>query len=196
MPCLYNHSHMHFTTIILAGGLSTRMGSNKALISYQGKPLIRYPLDLVSSFPGNILISANNNDLGFLGLQIVNDRINVKAPLAGIHAGLKASRTAWNLVLTCDMPHVTRELINKMSLALDADLKLVLPQHNGFIEPLCGFYHRDLIPLIENNFAAGRLSLLDLPGVVPHKFFAMDGLPPAEITLLFKNVNEKRDLIN
>jgi molybdopterin-guanine dinucleotide biosynthesis protein A len=187
---------MNFTTIILAGGQSSRMGSNKALISYRGKPLIQHAVDLARLFTVDMLISANNHDLDYLGLPIVRDLLKVKAPLAGIHAGLKSSRTDWNLVLTCDMPNITKELIGTLMAALNDNLRLVLPRHGGFIEPLCGFYHKEMISPIERNFEAGKISLLDLPGLVPHRFVSVDDQVPGEIKLLFRNVNEKKDLLS
>lgn len=185
---------MNFTTIILAGGQSSRMGANKALIEYLGKPLIQYSIDLALFFNNNLIISSNNQELVHLGFPVVNDVFAIKAPLAGIHAGLKSSRSDWNLILTCDMPNVTTALIEKLLSNLDDNLRMVVPQHNNFIEPLCGFYHRDLIPLMERNIDAGKFSLLDLPGAVPHWFHSMDGVTPANIAFLFKNVNEKKDL--
>jgi molybdenum cofactor guanylyltransferase len=187
--------HMHFTTIILAGGQSARMGSNKALVPYQGKPLIQYSIDLALHFTRDIIISANNRDLDYLGFPVVPDQYRVKASMAGIHSGLKSSLTDWNLVLTCDMPNVSVELIDKLFLALADDIRMVLPLHDGFLEPLCGFYHRGLLPLIETHIAAKKFSLLDLPGSAPHKFVTMTDLPPEVIGFLFKNVNEKKDLL-
>ncbi len=187
---------MNFATIILAGGRSLRMGANKALMPYKGRPLIQYSLDLAYSFTGEILISANNHDLDHLGFRVVKDLLPVKAPLAGIHAGLKASPTDWNLVLTCDMPNVTIGLIDRLIAALNENLRIVLPHHDGFVEPLCGFYHRNLIHLVETNIASGNLSLHDLPGAAPHLFVVMDDVPPEERALLFRNVNERKDLLD
>ena len=69
---------MNFTAIILAGGQSRRMGSNKALISYLGKPLIRYSIDLALQFSNDILLISNNHDLDYLGFPVIPDRFRVK----------------------------------------------------------------------------------------------------------------------
>ncbi len=185
---------MKFTTIILAGGQSSRMGSNKALIPYFGKQLIQYSIDLGLQFTPDIIISANNRDFDYLHFPVVKDISAVKAPLAGVHSGLAASMTDWNLILTCDMPNITKELIDGLILELDEHVMMVLPAHDGFVEPLCGFYHKALIPLIESNLTAGKFSLLDLLGQAPHRLLEITGMPSEEITFLFKNVNEKRDL--
>ena len=185
---------MNFTTIILAGGQSTRMGENKALVPFMGKPLIQYSIDLARTFTNDIFISSNNHDLDYLQFPVIQDIFKVKAPLAGIHAGLTASHSDWNLILTCDMPNITKELIDRLYSALDEELRMVVPHHNGFIEPLCGFYHKSLIPFIEGNLIAGKYALIDLPDSVPHRFITMADVLPEEIALLFTNVNEKKDL--
>jgi molybdopterin-guanine dinucleotide biosynthesis protein A len=185
---------MHFTTIILAGGRSFRMGSCKALMPYSGKPLIQYSIDLALRFAGDILISANSGEFDAFGFTVIPDILNVKAPIAGVHAGLKHSQTDWNLVLTCDMPNLSGDIITRLLQKLDSGLQMVVPFHNGFAEPLCGFYHRELISLIEQNNVAGKLSMLDLPGTAPHRFITMNDLAPDEIARVFKNVNEKKDL--
>ena len=120
---------MNFTAIILAGGQSSRMGANKALVEYMGRPLIEYAIDLARLFTNDILLIANNHDLDFLGIPVVSDEYTVKAPLAGIHAGLKSGSSAWNLVLSCDMPNLTKELIEKLLSLLDDDLRMVVQKN-------------------------------------------------------------------
>ncbi|MDP1623060.1 MAG: molybdenum cofactor guanylyltransferase [Bacteroidales bacterium] len=186
---------MTFTSIILAGGKSKRMGTNKALVPFMGKPLIQYSIDLARSCSNDILISANSRDLDFLGFPVVKDMLAINAPLAGIHAGLKSSDSDWNLILTCDMPNVAKELIERLLRALNDNLMMVVPCHGGLVEPLCGFYHKKIIARIEDNIAAGKLSLLDLMESGKHKLISVDEILPEEIDLLFRNVNEKKDLL-
>ncbi len=187
---------MNFTAIILAGGQSKRMGTNKALIAYQGKPLILYSIELALSFTPNILISANHNDLEHLGFPIIKDFLPVNAPLAGIHAGLQTSMTNWNLILTCDMPNVTVSLIDRLITRVNNHVQMVIPAHDGFVEPLCGFYHRDMISSIEQNIAQGRLSLMDLLRIAPHDLVQINGMTGENPACLFKNVNAKNDLLS
>jgi molybdopterin-guanine dinucleotide biosynthesis protein A len=168
---------------------------DKALVLYKGRPLIQYSVDLALFFTRDILISANHSGLEYLGFPVVKDYFRIKAPLAGIHAGLCESKTEWNLVLTCDMPNVTSQLVHQMYTATGENTRIVLPEHNGYKEPLCGFYHRDILPLIEKHIKLEKLSLLDLPKEVPHRSITPHGLTADEMLLLFKNVNVKQDLI-
>jgi molybdopterin-guanine dinucleotide biosynthesis protein A len=185
---------MNLTAIILAGGQSLRMGLDKTLIPYLGKPLIQYSIDLALCFTKNIIISANQDELRSLRFPVVTDIYPVKAPLAGIHAGLKFSKTNWNLVLTCDMPNVSTHLINLLISKLEKETELVLPGHHGYIEPLCGFYNKSLITVIESNIGKNKLSPLDLLKVSPHNIVQMEGVFDENISSVFKNVNSRNDL--
>jgi molybdenum cofactor guanylyltransferase len=190
---LYN---MKLTALILAGGQSRRMGANKALLQYHGKPLIRYSIELALQFTGEIIICANGDELQSTGFPVVHDIFRVRAPIAGIHAGLNASQGEWNLVLTCDMPHVSSELIRCLITNLRKDKSLVLPGHQGYIEPLCGFYHRDLIPVVEENARNGKLSPLDLLECVKYDIVPLEGKVSGDLSFLFRNMNEKKDLLS
>ena len=185
---------MDFTVIILAGGESRRMGSLKALALYRGRELIRYPIDLARSLSGRILIAGSNPELERFGIPTLRDHYEVRAALTGIHAGLRASRTDWNLVLTCDMPLVSRGLIEKMVVLLNDRVKIVVPRHQERTEPLCGFYHRSLLPVIESNVESGMMSPLALLPLVPHQFLTLEDVQEPDAALIFKNINSKTDL--
>ena len=185
---------MKFSAIILAGGLSQRMGSPKALIPYRGKPLIQYSVDLATTVTAVTFISANGHDLDHLGFRVVPDIYPVKAPLAGIHAGLTASPHLWNLVLSCDMPGITRDLIRRLWPLLNDDFQIVVPAHHGFIEPLCGFYHKSLLPVIEANLQSGKYSLLDLIREASTRFLTFEADEEHTTLDLFRNINTQKDL--
>jgi len=192
---IFTFTSMKLTAIILAGGKSKRMGANKALIPYRGKALIQYSIDLARCFTNDIIISANTGELAHLGYRIVPDLLPIPAPLTGIHAALLSSKTSWNLVLTCDMPNVTRDLIDQMIPLLTDSIRIVIPFHNGYTEPLCGFYHASLTAEIERNFSLEKYSPLDLIAKTPHHYLAIETLPGvSSMDFLFKNVNKKQDL--
>ena len=170
------------------------MGKDKALILYLGKPLIRYSIDLALDFTRNIIISSNQNEHEILGFPVVHDIYPIQAPLAGIHAGLKFSDTDWNLVLSCDMPNVSSQVVNNLLSNLDEKAKLVLPAHEGYLEPLCGFYHKSLLTAIESNIKKNLLSPLDLLKSIPNRIIQMDDVIKDDICFIFKNVNARNDM--
>lgn len=99
------------TGIILAGGKSSRMGTNKALLKIGGQTVIERILNgLQHTVTDFIIVTNSMEEYSFLHLPMVEDHWKGKGPLAGIHAGLSASKTDKNLIVACDMPFVSPKL--------------------------------------------------------------------------------------
>lgn len=157
-PCSLPHAPCPLTGILLAGGKSSRMGREKGMVVYKGKPLIQYGIELLSAYTDRILISSANPVYKKFGLEMVPDEIVGQGPAAGIAAALKHSRTPWNLVLACDLPFLEPELIDVL-LAAAGNNQAVIPVHQGVSEPLAGLWHRDLAENLQLAVAAGNLAL-------------------------------------
>lgn len=171
------------------------MGSNKALLEFGGRPLIGYSIELAVSMTSDIFIIDNSHDLDGQGYPVVQDIFPVGAPLAGIHAGLTVSPNPWNLVLTCDMPYVSPELIRYLISQLPALEKILVPRHDGFSEPLCGFWHRDVLPEVEDLLNAGKYSPLELIRDYPERMADISGNSQFDPIVLFRNINTPGDLL-
>jgi len=146
------------TGIILAGGKSSRMGREKGLVDFLGKPLIQYGIDLLSRYTERILISSSNPDYLSFGFEMVPDPVAGQGPAAGIAAALKSSRSVWNIVIACDLPFLQPELIDCL-LENASSYQAVVPVHNGVMEPLAGIYHQKLAGHFETALTAGDLAL-------------------------------------
>ena len=101
---------MAYTGILLAGGSSSRMGTDKGMVEFQGKKLAEYALDLLSRFCDEIIISTGNPEYAGFGFRIIPDQLPGKGPLSGLAATLPLSSNEWNLVLGCDMPYTNSAL--------------------------------------------------------------------------------------
>lgn len=88
---------------VLAGGQSTRMGEDKALLRFSGRPMVEIALDKLRSFCTEIGIAGNRDDLRAYGEVIHEARINV-GPAAGVEAGLGAATQPWALFVPVDVP--------------------------------------------------------------------------------------------
>ena len=102
---------------ILAGGHSSRFGSNKALFSPDGETLISRAARLLRPLCRQVLVSASHANAGayaFLDLDIVEDLHSDCGPLGGLESMLNRCTTPWLLVLTCDMPYVNSEALQTM----------------------------------------------------------------------------------
>src|SRR4051812_50149033 len=102
---------MGTTAIILAGGQSSRMGTNKALLQLKGKTVIEGMVERLENIVDDILIVTNTfEDYAFLHLPMIEDKRKGKGPLAGMEAGLAATQTERNLIVAFDMPFILVEL--------------------------------------------------------------------------------------
>ena len=114
--------------IILAGGAASRLGGvNKALQRYRGKPLITYPLSVLTQTCSEIVISANRDleQLSAFDCPIVTDQTEgFQGPLEGIKASTRSSAANYFLILACDMPHIEPEQITSLQKALTSNQSL------------------------------------------------------------------------
>lgn len=99
---------------ILAGGHSTRMGSDKGLVLLNQKPMIRYVLDLACFFSESIYIVSNQPGYTEFGIPVLSDEIPDLGPAGGINSLLRHSRARKNLVLVCDMPFLKMQTIQHL----------------------------------------------------------------------------------
>ena len=94
---------------ILAGGESSRMGRDKALLELNGVTLTAQTARLVESVAGRSAIIGDSVRLEGLSLRVIEDDFPGAGPLGGIATALRASEAEWNLIVACDMPYLTRE---------------------------------------------------------------------------------------
>ncbi|BDG59901.1 molybdenum cofactor guanylyltransferase [Caldinitratiruptor microaerophilus] len=141
--------------VIMAGGRSTRMGRNKALLPVGGRRLVEHVADLFRDLFEQVLVSTNEPETyAFLGLPAVADRIPGSGPLGGIEAGLKASRFRAAFFAACDMPLLNRDLIAYL-VSLAADHDAVVPRVDGQWETLHAVYTRDALPAVTAQLDSG-----------------------------------------
>jgi FdhD protein len=146
--------------VILAGGKSSRMGSNKALLPYKGGRFIEAIHRQMSEiFAEVILVTNNPEQYEFLPCRKVPDLIPHGGALAGIHSGLFHSANPAIFVVACDMPYLSNNLIRH--LAGRADIESVLiPEGPAGLEPLHAVYGRGCLAAIEESLANGEKRIL------------------------------------
>jgi molybdopterin-guanine dinucleotide biosynthesis protein A len=145
------------TGIILAGGKSSRMGVNKAMLKYEGMSIIEHTAELMRSlFPRVIIITNDTNEYKFLGLEMFKDLFPGNGPLGGIHSGLSHSKTEKNFIVSCDMPLISKELVQFIT-EFKTAYPITLARAEGHIQQLCGIYSRSVLKpaesLCKNSFS-------------------------------------------
>ncbi len=130
------------TGIILAGGKSSRMGTDKGFLPLDGKPFVLYSISAMEPVVSKTLIISNNPDYDVFELKRVEDIIKDAGPLAGIYTGLNESKTDYNLVLSCDIPLIKTEVLEQLIKAQDGNSDIIQVVSNGKHMPLIALYHK------------------------------------------------------
>ena len=179
---------------ILAGGNSRRMGRDKALLKLGlgGPSLLEQTARIVSEAVGNVTVIGAPERYGHLGWPVVADVHPGCGPMGGLQTILQISRTDWNLVLACDMPELTVELITDLAKSvLEGSFDCVISQDaSGQLHPLCAVYHRRCRPAVERMIFDKCFTLHKLiDNLRVRHWFVADNL-------LLRNVNSPSDLLN
>ncbi len=151
---------MNVTAVLLAGGGSTRLGADKALLPIDGRPMIRHIHDQLRPWFARVLVSSNDAAAhGFLGATIVPDQTAGRGPLMGIVSALTASPDELCFVTACDMPAVDIDLVRSM-VRQAGDCDAVVP-HSERPEPLFAVYRKSVLPIFEQMLSSGHLRMTD-----------------------------------
>ncbi|WP_248722671.1 molybdenum cofactor guanylyltransferase [Seonamhaeicola sp. ML3] len=134
------------TGIILAGGKSSRMGSDKGFIKLNDKSFVEYSIKAMKPLVNDILIVSDNPDYDVFGYKRVEDDIKDAGPVAGICSGLNASGTENNLILSCDIPLIKTNILEKLINNIDEDSEIIQIESNRKTMPLIALYKKQCAP--------------------------------------------------
>ncbi len=161
---MFDHKNIiKVTAVILAGGNSIRMQSNKALLQYRGERFIeRIHRQLAEIFSDVILVTNTPDQYRFLPCRMVSDIYSGGGSLAGIHSGLMHCATPYIFVVACDMPHLNEILIRRLvSMAgREEETDVVIPESEGGLEPLHAVYGKGCLPIMEENLSQARRKIV------------------------------------
>lgn len=153
------------TGVILAGGASSRMGRNKALLEVDGVPMItRTYRTLVSMFHEVIVVTNSPLDYDFLPCRKVPDIYPGYGSIAGLHAALAHSGTAHSFVTACDLPFLDPVIIRYLCDIRNGDYDAVVPLSEGGQEPLHAVYSSACKDVFESAIQNGERKILDILG--------------------------------
>jgi molybdenum cofactor guanylyltransferase len=153
---------MNAGVIILSGGKSSRMGTNKALLKIAEKPNVeRIKEEMALEFDQILLVTNEMETYQFLNIPLATDQYPGKGPLAGIHAGLIAATSEINLVVACDMPFVSAGF-GKILVEHIKEFDAVVPVIAGNQHPLFAVYHKRILPELENCLVNHNLRMKHL----------------------------------
>jgi molybdopterin-guanine dinucleotide biosynthesis protein A len=160
--------------VILTGGKSSRMGSPKALLLFDGEPLVLHLVRALNRlFSEVVVVAAPGEQFAELSsllrsqpnepnkpnepnVTIVRDEVAYQGPVGGIYYGLEAARGEFCFVTSCDVPFLNASLISHL-LSQISDCDVVVPYWQERFQPLCAIYRRSVAPLLKEQLERGEL---------------------------------------
>lgn len=203
------------SAIVLAGGRSSRMGQDKALLPIQGVPLLQLVYSIASTLCDPVYVVTpwpeRYQDLLPASCQFIREvplagestsdatssssKVTLPlphGPLVGFAQGLTQVKTDWVLLLACDLPRLRTEVLQDWVVGLDSvgeEALALLPRHVKGWEPLCGFYRRTCLPTLTDFINQGGRSFQQWLAQNPVQLLSL----PENDQMLF-NCNTPADL--
>ncbi|WP_077621789.1 molybdenum cofactor guanylyltransferase [Sediminibacillus massiliensis] len=180
--------------VILAGGKSSRMGENKALLPIGERPAISLIAEeLQKSFPETIIIANQPEVFEFLGLPIFMDRYQEAGPLAGLEAAFSYDDSSMLSLTGCDMPFISHEVYDYLANQMD-EYEAVIPIFKNRIQPLSGIYHRKSLEKLRACLDGKQYKVKQFLDQLKVNYLELDGqIPEAILSRHFFNMNYREE---
>lgn len=189
-----SESAENMTCYILAGGKSSRMGTDKGLIQLKDKTIIEYVIETVRPLFKDVFIVSTNSEYSKFGLDLIPDRVKEIGPAGGILTALHHCNTEKLFVLSCDMPFIKAAAIEYV-ITQSPNYQITVPIHQQKFEPLFAVYSKSCHEKWEESIQEEVFKLQNIISNFKSQELDVEGNPlfPEE---LFTNINTKEDLQN
>ena len=151
------------TIVVQAGGQSSRMGEDKALKTFLGRPLIQRVVERLTPIADEMIVTTNRPaDYTFLNLRLIADLKPGRGALGGLYTAIASATHPIVAVVACDMPFASPRLIERMSsLLAEEEADVIIAKSNEGYEPLHAVYRRDTcLPAIESAIGADQWKVI------------------------------------
>ena len=183
------------TAGLLAGGKSSRMGRDKALVDFRGEPLWKRQLGTLRELTAGEILISGRPDASYAnnGYRVLEDDIKEAGPLAGVSSLLRAAANPLLLVLAIDMPMMTAAYLGSL-LHPCTPLCGAVPSRGGIFEPLAAVYPKAASAVAEESLSAGRFSMQQFVRECESRELVRIFPVSDEDASLFENLNTPTDL--
>lgn len=185
-----------FTVAIIAGGKSSRMGTDKSFVEIGGKPVIEHLIQRVTNLgqAETLLITNRPDEYAHLNLPMVGDVLPDKGSLGGIYTAIYYSQNPYTLTLACDMPFVSADLLKYM-LSLRDGFDVVVPRVDQYPQGLHAVYGKACLDPIRQRLDADRLKVMGFYEAVHVRYIDEPEYQPFDPKgLSFFNINTPEEL--
>jgi molybdopterin-guanine dinucleotide biosynthesis protein A len=183
------------TAFVLAGGKSSRMGSDKAFLRLGEETLLSRALKIAGAVADKVRIVGDAKRFSAFG-PVVEDVYRDCGPLGGIHAALTSSESKWNLMLAVDLPFIGPELLKYLLLrARESNATVTVPRAGGGLQPLCAVYQRGFAEVADHSLREEKNKIDRLFTKVESCVIDEDELGRAGFAAeMFRNLNTPEEL--
>jgi molybdopterin-guanine dinucleotide biosynthesis protein A len=162
------------TVFILCGGKSSRMESEKGLVLFQEKPFIEHIIQAILPVTDQIKLVTASKEYDYLPYEKIADIIADRGPLGGIYTALTHSETEFNLILSCDIPLISSELLKELIAKHTKEAGITIFATESRIHPLIGIYSKEILPIVKEAIEANELKMMDLLAKTPHQIIKIE----------------------
>ena len=159
---------------ILAGGKSTRMGKNKALLEWNNRSFLQTLRDELQEFSRVSISAAQKGIYEDYGLDVVYDEHQDIGPMEGIYQILKHAQKEYVFICAVDMPFITKDLVAYMTEYISSDYDCYCMMDEEHMHPLCAIYSKRMLPLIEELIQSRQYRLMKLLNQVRTKYIRLE----------------------
>lgn len=146
--------------VILAGGRSSRMGEDKAALLLDGQTLLQRTIRTVSDITSSVLVVGSPlPESAIPGFHVIADNYPGEGPLGGILTGFSSPGEAVRLVVACDMPLLSCQILELLISQYDGVSDAVVPQRGEYLEGLCALYSSSAVNKLQSFFDKGGRSI-------------------------------------
>ena len=179
---------------LLAGGLSTRMGEDKAFAPFEGGTLLEWMRDRTAAlFPHVFVVAKETGRFHGLGLPVIRDAIDAAGSAVGLYTAVLAAPTERVLCLACDMPFVSPRLLWELADKSEG-YDVFVPRHGGYMQPLCAVYSKRTLDAYLAFIQAGGRRIFDIYPDLNTGFLDLDDGRYGDPERIFLNVNTPEEL--
>lgn len=191
---------MELYAVILSGGKSSRMGTDKSFLKINDEPVIERIIDELKKITENLIIITNDKPAyEYLRIPLYGDRYSEKGPLAGIESALHHVKSEVYLFTACDMPFIQSDVYEKLLQYIDG-YDAVVPVYNNRVHPLSAIYKRSVLPFVKQNLENDQLRVTSFFDQLQVKYVkSFSGISKTSLQKHFFNMNnpsQYEDAIN
>jgi molybdopterin-guanine dinucleotide biosynthesis protein A len=172
---------MRLTGFVLAGGKSTRMGRDKALLDWRGQTLLEHMMGLLSVVASPVQV---------VGRDQLPDRLPGLGPLSGIATALETSQTDANICVAVDLPFLTHDFLKYLRSRIETSNHAILACKIGSHFPLCIGVQKSVLPEVQTRLSGNDLSVRSLIEATDSETFDWPDVS------IFRNINTPGDYLN